>query len=144
MPSSRTLPLGMKVVMGEQLGEVGVAGSSGGWSHLHYKVLAQMPSGKWGNEDMYAYLLDAWTRDNDVELIACARPHRTVAIGERVILSAKNTWSSAEADLDFYWTMPDGSPLLVAKLSGPLPIQEPILLRFMSKTVAAITTATMH
>ena len=40
--------LGAQVKMGQKIGVLGKKGASGGWSHLHFDIVAPQPSGRWG------------------------------------------------------------------------------------------------
>ena len=102
---------GSRIFAGDPIGRLGKAGPSGGWSHLHFEARAPRPNGAWGHEDLYCYLLEDWAARHEYELIACARPHRRVKVGETLVLSGANTWASDGADLDFWWVLPDGTPV---------------------------------
>ena len=41
--------IGERVKQGQKLGELGKEGASGGWSHLHFEIVARQPSGKMGH-----------------------------------------------------------------------------------------------
>ena len=51
---------GKRVRMGQKIGVLGKEGSSGGWAHLHFDIKARQPSGKWGIQDAYAFLWEAY------------------------------------------------------------------------------------
>ena len=51
---------GQTVKMGQKIGVLGKEGGSGGWSHLHFHITARQPSGKWGIEEGYAFLWEAF------------------------------------------------------------------------------------
>ena len=69
--------------MGDAIGILGKEGGSGGWSHLHFDISGRQPSGKWGIIDGYAFLWEANLRERQPKLIAVARPHHFVAVGEK-------------------------------------------------------------
>ena len=52
---------GQRVKMGQKIGVLGKEGSSGGWAHLHFDIKARQPSGKWGIQDAYAFLWEAYS-----------------------------------------------------------------------------------
>ncbi len=67
---------GAKVKMGQRIGLLGKEGGSGGWSHLHFDIFGRQPSGKWGVIEGYAFLWEAYLREQKPKLLAVARPHR--------------------------------------------------------------------
>ena len=56
------------VKMGQKLGVLGKEGGSGGWSHLHFDITARQPSGKWGIQEGYAFLWEAYLREHKPQL----------------------------------------------------------------------------
>lgn len=108
-----SVKLGGRVVMGQKIGTLGKEGGSGGWSHLHYEILSRQASGKLGTQEGYAFLWEAYQRQYKPLLIAVARPHQAVLIGEKAMLDGSRSWS--ESHLARYeWTFTDGK-----KASGP-------------------------
>lgn len=102
------LQVGQRVRSGQKLGMLGKEGGSGGWSHLHFEIKSKQPSGKWGTQDSYAFLWEAYLRQYDPEVLAIARPHKVVTTGERTILSAGNSWAKDEIK-SYEWKLSDGS-----------------------------------
>jgi hypothetical protein len=100
--------LGERVKMGQRLGLLGKEGSSGGWAHLHYEILSRQPSGKWGTQEGYALLWEAYIREHRPELIAVARPHRIALTGEEVELDGSGSWSVDSKISRYDWTFTDG------------------------------------
>jgi murein DD-endopeptidase MepM/ murein hydrolase activator NlpD len=82
---------GKAVNAGDKLGVLGKEGSSGGWSHLHFDIKAPQPSGKWGIQDAYAFLWEAYRREQRPEIIAVARPHHLAQIGDPVLLDGSKS-----------------------------------------------------
>ena len=70
--------------MGQKIGVLGKEGSSGGWSHLHFDIKGRQPSGKWGIQEGYAFLWEAYRREHRPQIIAVARPHHLIWAGEKV------------------------------------------------------------
>ena len=100
---------GVTVRAGQRLGLLGKEGGSGGWSHLHFDIFCRQPSGKWGCQEAYAFVWEAYQRQHETKLVAVARPHRVAFAGDRVTLDASRCWS-AEAKIARYdWTFTDGS-----------------------------------
>ncbi|MGE3817868.1 MAG: PKD domain-containing protein [Isosphaeraceae bacterium] len=100
--------VGDRVTMGQKIGMLGKEGGSGGWSHLHFEIKSRQPSGKWGTEEGYAFLWEAATREQNLELVAVARPHRFVKAGERVVLDGGGSWSRSGDALSYDWTFTEG------------------------------------
>jgi murein DD-endopeptidase MepM/ murein hydrolase activator NlpD len=96
---------GATVKMGQKIGVLGKEGGSGGWSHLHFEVKSRQPSGKWGTEEGYAFLWQAYTAAAQPDVIAVARPHHFVAVGDTVTI--------------------DGTPPVTVKSDGNANIHDP-------------------
>ena len=86
---------GERVRMGQKIGVLGKEGSSGGWSHLHFDIKSRQPSGKWGIQEGYAFLWEAYLREHRPQIIAVARPHHLIWAGEKVVLDGSRSWSTA-------------------------------------------------
>ncbi|MBN1396091.1 MAG: PKD domain-containing protein [Pirellulales bacterium] len=100
--------VGAKVVQGQRVGLVGKEGASGGWSHLHFDVRALQPSGKWGVQDSYAFLWQAYRDQYKPKVIAVARPIHRAKTGEKIALDATRSW--AESGVKSYlWRLSDGT-----------------------------------
>lgn len=107
-PSAR---LGARVKMGQKIGALGKKGASGGWSHLHFDIVAPQPSGQWGILEGYALLFEAYHQAHPLETLeAVARPHQLVAVGEKVVLDASRSWSRGGPGhiVSYAWTFSDG------------------------------------
>jgi murein DD-endopeptidase MepM/ murein hydrolase activator NlpD len=100
---------GQRVKMGQKIGVLGKEGSSGGWSHLHFDIKARQASGKWGIQEGYAFLWEAYQREYQPRIIAVARPHQLIWAGDKVVLDASRSWSSAGKIDRFEWTFTDGT-----------------------------------
>lgn len=101
---------GAKVKAGQKLGYIGKQGASGGWVHLHFGISHKdRLSGKWGNEDAYAYIWEAYTRQYKPSLIAVARPHQLSWVGIPVTLNGNKSRSLAGKIVSYEWIFSDGS-----------------------------------
>src|SRR5262245_30619748 len=100
---------GKRIKMGQKIGVLGKEGSSGGWAHLHFDIKAKQPSGRWGIQDAYPFLWEAYQREHRPQLIAVARPHHLIAAGETVTLDGSRSWSAAGKISRYRWTFGDGS-----------------------------------
>jgi murein DD-endopeptidase MepM/ murein hydrolase activator NlpD len=106
--------LGERVRMGQPVGIIGKEGSAGCWSHLHYEIRGPQQSGKAGIVEGYAFLWEAYRRQYAPEVIASARPHSFVWVGEPATLDGSRSWARAGV-ARYEWTFGDGS-----KASGPV------------------------
>jgi hypothetical protein len=100
---------GDKIKMGQKIGLLGKEGASGGWSHLHFEIKAQQPSGKWGTEEGYAFLWEAYLREHHPKILAVARPHHLLWAGETTTLDGSRSWSAAGKIEHYEWTFTDGT-----------------------------------
>ena len=100
---------GERVRMGQRIGVLGKEGSSGGWSHLHFDIKARQPSGKWGIQEAYAFLWEAYRHEHRPQIIAVARPHHLIRAGEAAVLDGSRSWSAAGAIDRYEWTFSDGT-----------------------------------
>lgn len=103
-----SLKLGQKVTKGTSLGVLGKEGGSGGWAHLHFEIKSRQPSGKYGTEEGYAFLWEAAIERPETKIIAVARPHRLVRVGDTVELDASKSWSASGKALQYDWELGNG------------------------------------
>jgi len=107
---------GTTVKLGQTLGVLGKEGDSGGWSHLHFEIISKQPSGRWGTQEGYAFLWEAYLRQYQPELIAVARPHHFIWENEKVLLDATRSWSKDGAITRYDWTFGDGTTATGSKV----------------------------
>ena len=100
---------GRVIHMGERIGLLGKEGGSGGWSHLHFGISALQPSGRWGEQEGYGFLWEAYVRQFQPKVIAVARPHHLILAGEKVVLDGSRSWSESGPITRFEWQFVDGS-----------------------------------
>ena len=100
---------GATVAMGQTIGRLGKEGASGGWSHLHFEIVSRQPSGRWGTQEGYAFLWEAYLHEQQPALVAVARPHHLVQLGEKVALDGTGSWSRSATIARYDWTFSDGS-----------------------------------
>ncbi|MCK4967170.1 peptidoglycan DD-metalloendopeptidase family protein, partial [bacterium] len=100
---------GAMVSMGQKIGILGKEGSSGGWAHLHFVIKCKQPSGKWGDEEGYAFLWESYINQFNPAVIAVARPHQVAAVGQTVTLDGRKS-RSIKGEITIYeWTLTDGT-----------------------------------
>jgi murein DD-endopeptidase MepM/ murein hydrolase activator NlpD len=104
-----SIRLGERVEQGRRLGLIGKEGGSGGWTHLHFEIKKMQPSGKWGTEDGYAYLWQAYRQEHSPKLIAVARPSYVAFTDQIVRFDAAKSWSAAGPIGSFEWTHSNGT-----------------------------------
>ena len=102
------LQVGQRVRAGQKLGMLGKEGGSGGWTHLHFEIKSKQPSGKWGTQEGYAFVWQAYRRQYDPDILAVARPHTVIYAGDTTTLRAGNSWAKHEIQ-SYEWTLSDGS-----------------------------------
>ncbi|MEP6668988.1 MAG: PKD domain-containing protein [Chthoniobacter sp.] len=107
---------GTRVKMGQRIGILGKEGASGGWSHLHFGIKSRQPSGAWGTQEAYAFVWEAYLREQKPALIAVARPHRFIRVGEKTTLDASKSWAASGKIAGYDWTFTDGSKASGANL----------------------------
>jgi hypothetical protein len=102
--------LGEGVALRQPLGVLGKEGTSGGWSHLHFGIFSRLPSGRWGVEEGYPYLWEAYLAAYQPAVIAVARPHHLLATGETAVLDGSRSWCRhPEGIRQYEWRFTDGS-----------------------------------
>lgn len=101
--------VGRRVKRGQTIGRLGKEGGSGGWSHLHFEIKSRQPSGKWGTQEGYAFLWQAFLAEQDPKIIAVARPGHVIFEGQRVRHEADRSWSRSGEITSYEWTFHDGS-----------------------------------
>lgn len=100
---------GRLISQGDRIGLLGKEGGSGGWSHLHFEIVSRQPSGKWGTQEGYAFLREAYQRQHQPKLIAVARPHHLIWAGDSVTLDGSRSWSADGKIASYQWQFTDGS-----------------------------------
>ncbi|MFH1377330.1 MAG: PKD domain-containing protein [Planctomycetota bacterium] len=101
----KDVALGSRIEMGEPIGHIGKRGYSGGWSHLHLSVYTM--KGEWVNA--YPFLVEAACREQNISLLAVARPHRFARVGESVAFDGTASFSSSREITGYRWTYSDGT-----------------------------------
>jgi len=100
---------GRVIRQGDRVGLLGKEGGSGGWSHLHFEIKSRQPSGKWGTQEGYAFLWEAYQRQYQPEVIAVARPHHLIWSGQSVTLDGSKSFCRSGNIARFDWRFGDGS-----------------------------------
>jgi murein DD-endopeptidase MepM/ murein hydrolase activator NlpD len=109
---------GARVRMGQKIGLLGKEGGSGGWSHLHFDINALQPSGRYGIQEGYAFLWQAYRERYRPKVVAVARPHHLIWSGQTVELDGSK---SHGASLKYEWTFADGSTAEGARIERTYP-----------------------
>lgn len=110
-----SVKVGGRVQMGQKVGTLGKEGGSGGWSHLHYEILSRQASGRLGTLEGYAFLWEAYQRQYKPHLIAVARPHQAVLVGEKALLDGSRSYSDSRI-ARYEWTFTDGGKATGSKI----------------------------
>ncbi len=99
---------GDSIRLGQSVGLLGKQGGSGGWSHLHFEARCRQPSGKWGTEEGYAYVTEAYRNRYAPAVVAVARPHVVASPGGSVRLDGSRSWGESN-ELKYEWLFTDGT-----------------------------------
>ena len=102
------IQLGDCVDPGDPVGVLGKEGASGGWSHLHFGITAPQPSGRYGQVEGYAFLVEAYLNEHPGALLASARPHRAALVGESVELDGSRSICDGAEIASYEWTFQTG------------------------------------
>ena len=115
--------VGAQIKIGQKIGVLGKEGASGGWSHLHFDIVAPQPSGKYGISDAYAYFWQAYQAQYHPQLQAVARPHHVAWAGEEVLLDGSLSWSAKGPGhvASYQWSLDDGRKADGAKVTQRYP-----------------------
>jgi uncharacterized protein YxjI len=100
---------GALITLRQKIGVLGKEGGSGGWSHLHFDITSRQPSGLWGIQEGYAFIWEAYQREQAPKLLAVARPHQFVFTGEKVVLDGSKSWSASGNIARYDWSFTDGT-----------------------------------
>jgi len=100
-----------RVKLGQKIGTLGKEGGSGGWTHLHFEIKSRQPSGRWGTQEGYAFLWQAYRERHDPDVIAVARPGHIIFSGQTVTLDGSKSWSRSGGISRHEWLFSDGSSL---------------------------------
>jgi hypothetical protein len=77
---------------------------------LHFEILTrESESGAWGTEEAYPYLWEAYIRQYRPDILAVARPHHLVWIGQATTLDGSKSKSLTGEIASYEWTFSDGS-----------------------------------
>ncbi len=100
-----TIQIGKEIKLGDRIGLLGKEGASGGWSHLHFGIDSRQPSGDWGAVDGYAFIWQAYVRQFHPPVLAVARPHHLVAVGQSVTLDGSKSWAANGKITSYTWLL---------------------------------------
>jgi hypothetical protein len=103
-----SVKLGERIAIGQNVGLLGKEEGAGYYAHLHFDIKSRKPSGRWGVEDAYAFLWEAYQREYKPAIIAVARPHHLTRVGDPVTLDGSRSWSAAGDISRYEWTFGDG------------------------------------
>jgi PKD domain len=75
----------------------------------YFEIVSRQPSGRWGTQEGYAFLWEAYLRERQPALLAVARPHHLVKPGEKVALDGSRSWSRSGTIARYDWNFADAS-----------------------------------
>jgi hypothetical protein len=108
--------LGERIKISQNVGRVGKEEGAGYYAHLHFDIKSRQPTGKWGVEDAYAFLWEAYQREYKPTIIAVARPHHLAWAGESVTLDGSRSWSASGKITQYEWTFDDGKSAIGSQI----------------------------
>ena len=107
------ITVGSQVARGEWVGMLGRRGTSGNFSHLHvgsYLSEAAMQAGYMNrNLNLFPWLVTAYQAESPAELLAVARPHHTVRVGESVVFDGSHCLAAGSKIISYRWEFHDGT-----------------------------------
>lgn len=108
------IKVGGMVKMGQTLGLLGKEGASGGWTHLHFDIVSPQPSGRYGQDDAYAFVWQAYRQEYSPVLVAIARPRMIAWAGSPLELDAARSWSELGPGgiKSYEWSLSNGKTAL--------------------------------
>ncbi len=98
---------GVRVTRGALLGRLGKEGASGGWSHLHFEIKTRQPSNGWGTLAANALIREAYMREYEPDILACARQRHLIMPGDTITLDGSRSWSR-DPIVAYHWQFTDG------------------------------------
>src|SRR5262249_40775823 len=70
---------------------------------------SRQPSGRWGTQEGYAFLWEAYLREQRPAVVAVARPHHLIHRGDHVTLDGSRSWSRSGTIARYDWAFSDGT-----------------------------------
>lgn len=114
--SEPNLRAGSRVRKGQRIGTLGIQGPSGRFPHIHVGAFVIRESGpqetayRWNSEiRIYPWLITAYRAQHAIPLLAVARLHQVIKVGEKAILDGRNSLSFESRIRSYRWELPDGS-----------------------------------
>ena len=106
-----SVKLGQRVERGQKIATLGKQGTSGGWAHTHFDIMAPLGDGRYAIVEPYAFCWQTYHDKWKTKLQAVARPHRLAAVGETVKLDGSLSYSFADpaSPLKYDWALSDGT-----------------------------------
>ena len=112
--------LNARVALGQKLGMLGRSGPSGNFSHSHLGSYLTRHDLDVNNRDkrlnLYPWLVAAYQAQHPTGLVAIARPHHQVLVGEQADFDGSNSlaWGGGKI-VEWQWVFPDGQTVRRAK-----------------------------
>ena len=104
-----SLTLGGNVTKGQRLAFIGKEGNSGGWAHLHFEIYSRRPDSRWGSEDGFAYLWQAYLDRFQPWVVALSRPHQVAFTGEKVTMDGRKSIAPGSSIKSYEWLFSDST-----------------------------------
>jgi murein DD-endopeptidase MepM/ murein hydrolase activator NlpD len=105
--------VGSPVQRGQWVGMLGRRGASGNFSHLHVGAFLSEAAMKTGelnrNLNLYPWLVAAYQKRSEVDLLAVAGPHQTACTGDRILLDGARSIARRSSIASCRWEFHDGT-----------------------------------
>ena len=112
---SFNVTLGQQVEGGDVVGILGNHWSD--YAHVHFEMWSLNDNGEYILELAYPYLIEAYIREHHPKIMAIARPHRYIAVGDSTLLDGSKSFSLEGQIVEYEWTFHDGTTASGAKVT---------------------------
>ena len=112
---SFNVTLGQEVKGGDVVGILGNHWSD--YAHVHFEMWSRKENGDYILELAYPYLIESYIREHHPKIMAVARPHRYIAVGDSTVLDGSKSFSLEGNIIKYEWTFHDGTKAEGAKVT---------------------------
>jgi len=104
---SFNVSVGQHVKGGEQIAILGNNWSD--FAHMHFEIWSLNDAGEYVLEVAYPYIWEAYKKAHNPKIIAVAKPHRYIGVGDTTTLDAAKSVSFEGNIIKYEWTFHDGT-----------------------------------
>ena len=105
--NSFNVTLGQKVKGGDVVGILGNHWSD--YAHMHFEMWSRKDNGDYILELAYPYLIESYIQEHHPKIMAVARPHRYIAVGDSAVLDGSKSFSLEGNIVRYEWTFHDST-----------------------------------